>query len=427
MISALLPRLVPRGYRPALADRRFRRLLPALAASDLGDGMSTVAVAWLAVELAPPGAAGPLIAAALVAYVLPGALGGVLLGRRLQPMPPQRLMRADALLRAVLLGCVPVGQALGLLHPAVFVALLAGSSLLHAWGGGARYALVARLLPAEHRLAANALLSTGVWVSTVVGPALAGLLAGPLGPAGIIGLDAASFGLLALRAGRTEVPDDAPAPTGTRLRDGLRVLRARPELLGLTAVTWLFNLCYGPVEVALPLFVGEELRAGAGLLGAYWAVFGLGAVAGAVTVGALRRLPLRPVLLGIVAGHGVAMLSFGPHGPAAVSLAGFAAGGVVYGPYSALVSHLFQERTPQAWLTTVLALRGTVLLTAAPTGAALGGVLAGPLSPRQVLVGTGLAMVAVAAVAALVLVRRAPSAGGGRARHPGAGPLPTIE
>ncbi|WP_051812290.1 MFS transporter [Kitasatospora sp. MBT63] len=422
MISALLPRLLPRGYRPVLADRRFARLLTALAVSDLGDGMSTVAVAWLAVHLAPPGAAGPLVGAALVAYVLPGAVGGVLLGRVMRPLAPDRLIRADAALRAVLLGCVPLAQVLGLLHPAVLVALLACSSVLHAWGSGARYAMVARLLPPEHRLAANALLSTSTWVSTIAGPALAGLLAGCAGPAWIIGLDAATFGLLAVRAGRPgpgPAAPQAPEPAGGGTGAGLRVLRARPELLGLIGVTWLFNLCWGPVEVALPLYVAQDLRAGSDLLGLYWAVFGVGAVAGSLTAGALRRLPLWPVVLGVLAGHGAAMLAFGPQAPAVASLLGFALGGVVYGPYSALVANLFQERTPGRWLTTVLALRGTVLLTAAPAGAALGGALAPVLGPRQILVGTGLAMVAVAGAAALLraLTRAAPAAA----------PLPTIE
>ncbi|MEV4614340.1 MFS transporter [Kitasatospora sp. NPDC049258] len=428
MISSLLPA----GYRSALADRRFRRLLPALALCDLGDGMSVVAVAWLAVALAPPGGGGPLVAAALVAHVLPGALGGLLLGRLLRPLAPQRLIRADALLRAVLLGCVPLAQVLGLLRPPLLVALLAGSSLLHAWGGGARYALVAGLLPSRHRLAGNALLSTSAWVSTILGPALAGLLAGPLGPAGIIGLDAVTFLALTLATGRPgspTPPTPAPAPAGGRgggPRDGLRVLRSRPELLALTALTWLFNLCWGPVEVALPLFVAQHSRSGAGLLGGYWAVFGLGAVAGSVAVGVLRRLPWWPVVLGIVAAHGLALLSFAAT-PTAVSLAGFAAAGLAYGPYSALTSHLFQERTPAAWLTTVLALRGAVLLTAAPAGSALGGVLAGPLGPRRILVAAGLAMAAVAAAAALVRALRRPGSTGRPAPAPAREPLPTIE
>ena len=41
-------RLVPAAYRPVLAHRVFRRLILGFGVSYLGDGMSFVAVAWLA-------------------------------------------------------------------------------------------------------------------------------------------------------------------------------------------------------------------------------------------------------------------------------------------------------------------------------------------------------------------------------------------
>ncbi|MFG3053393.1 MFS transporter [Kitasatospora sp. NPDC048239] len=408
MISARLLRRLPQAYRPLFAHRPFRRLLPALAISDLGDGMSMVAVAWLAVQISPPGARGPLIGAAVAAYILPGAIGALLLGRWLRSLPAQRLIRANAWTRALFLGCIPLAWALGILHPALYLALLAGSSLLHAWGGGAKYALAAQVLPAEQHLAANALLSTSTCASTIVGPALAGVLAAAIAPAWIVGLDALSFAALALQSARLGEPD-TPAPAGPapdiRPGEGLRLLRARPELLGLLAVTWLFNLFYGPVEVALPLFVAQDLHAGAGALGLYWAAFGIGAVTGTLAVGTLRNLPLWPVLLCIIAGHGLAMLPFGLHAPAVFSLGGFALGGVVYGPYSALAFKLFQDHTPATLLTTVLALRASVLLTASPVGAALGGPLTTALGARQVLTGTGIAMIFVAACVAALRIR----------------------
>jgi hypothetical protein len=41
-------------------------------------------------------------------------------------------------------------------------------------------------------------------------------------------------------------------------------------------VTWVFFFLYGPVEVALPVYVAVDLQAPAGLLGAYWTTFGVG-------------------------------------------------------------------------------------------------------------------------------------------------------
>ena len=396
--------MVPRGYQAVFANRPFRDVVPAIAASDVGDGMSMVAVVWLAMHVGPQDTAGPFIGAAVAAYVLPGAVGALLFGRWLRGLSARRLLRANALVRAAFLGCVPLAWTIGELQPALYLALLAGSSLLHGWGGGAKYALVSELLPVGERLAGNAVLSTSGWASTIVGPALAGALAAVISPAWIIGLDALSFAFLAVRSGR--VPESKPpaSPSAAGERGNWRILVTRSELLGLLALTWLFNFLYGPVEVALPLFVAQNLHGGASLLGLYWAVFGVGAVAGALSIGAFRRMPRWPVMIGIVAGHGVAMLPFGLPVPNAVSLTGFALGGLIYGPYSALTFTRFQVLTPASWLTTVLAIRSAVLLTASPVGAALGGPLTAAAGPRSILAGTGVAMIVLAGLATVLWI-----------------------
>ncbi|MFJ7589279.1 MFS transporter [Streptomyces sp. NPDC097617] len=433
MTPAQTTRLLPQTYRPLFAHADFRRLLPALAASDVGDGMSMVAVAWLAIEIAPPGQSGMLLGAALAAYALPGAAGALLLGRWLRRLPAGRLLVADSRIRAVLLGCVPLAWAAGALHPVLYVALLAGSSVLHAWGNAGRYSLIAQIVPPDQRLAANALVSSSASASIVVGPALAGFLAAVISPAWLIGLDALSFAVLAVRAGRLrgastgtggkkkekerEEAQDAAGPVGAgRSAAGLHRLRKQPELLGVLALTWFFNFLYGPAEVALPLHVTDDLHAGAGLLGLYWALFGAGAVLGGLAAGALRRFPLWPVTLGIVAGWGLTLVPFGLGASAPVTLACFTLGGLIYGPFTALSYTLFQERTPAAWLTTVLAARSAALLTAGPVGTALGGPLIALLGPRQVLAASGIATVVLAAIGAAVRVWgmrgvRAPSPG----------------
>jgi MFS family permease len=215
-------------------------------------------------------------------------------------------------------------------------------------------------------------------------------------PVWIIGLDAATFAVLAFQAARITLPrSPASGPVAGGTRQGLSILPRQPELLGLLVVTWVFNLAFGPVEVALPMFVSTNLDAGAGLLGAYWAAFGIGAVIGALALGAARRLPLWPAMLGIIAGHGVGMLPFAITHTALPSLIGFAFAGLVYGPYSALSFTLIQDRAPADLLTTVLAARSAVLLTASPLGAALGGFLLDRTSAPAILVGCGALMITV--------------------------------
>ncbi|MDV6288100.1 MFS transporter [Streptomyces sp. UP1A-1] len=292
MFSVAPGRLLPGPYRSLFADRTFRRVMPVFALSDLGDGMTVVAVAWFALALGPDGGQGALAGIAVAAYVLPGALGALVLGRWMRQLPARRLLVTDSTLRAVLLGAVPLAHVAGLLTPAVYVGLLGASSLLHAWGKAGKHALFAPLLPEDQRLAANSVISTSLWTATIAGPALAGLLVGVISPAWIIGLNAATFAMLALQTGRTNLPRTPVPPVTGGTQHGLSILRRQPELFGLLLVTWVFNLAFGPVEVALPLFVSDDLDAGAGLLGVYWSAFGSGAVIGALALGAAKRLPL---------------------------------------------------------------------------------------------------------------------------------------
>jgi predicted MFS family arabinose efflux permease len=403
----LLQRVVPAGYRQVLANRVFRRLTLGFGVSYLGDGMSFVAVAWLAIELAPAASAGLWVGAAVAAYTLPGVVGALVFSRRLRRMPARRLLLADNVVRGVFLGAVPIAWLAGVLTLPSYVVLLGVSSLLHAWGSAGKYTLLAELLPAEQRLAANTVVSTLNFAATIAGPAIAGVLVLHVSSALVLGLDALTYVFLAVLVARTRLPRSSPvAPVdGEAARGGFALLRSHPELLGLLALTWFFNLLYGPVEVALPLHV-TELGAPGTLLGLYWMLFGIGAVLGGLAVGALRRLPLWPVTVGIVLAWGFSLLPFGFDAPTAVTVACFTLGGAIYGPFVALSVTLMQAKSPPRHLSAMLAARSAALLTASPLGAALGGPLTAALGPQWTLGGSGLATVALGVIACAILVVR---------------------
>jgi MFS transporter, DHA3 family, macrolide efflux protein len=164
----------------------LRRVLPGAAASALGDGMSAVAIAWLALKLAPEPSRGLLVGAAVAAYLLPGAVGAVALRRWLGGRGGARLASVNAMLRAAALGLIGCLALAGRLDPAGYVALLAISSLLSAWGVAGKYTLIADLLPPDQRVAGNTVFGLADQTSLMIGPALAGLLAAAAGPAVVI-------------------------------------------------------------------------------------------------------------------------------------------------------------------------------------------------------------------------------------------------
>ena len=360
---------------PVIASPVLRRLLPAFALSAVGDGMSAVGVAWLAIRIAPPADRDLVVGVAVAAYTLPGAAGAVLLARPLRALAARHLVAADAALRAVTLSVIP---------------------LLYAFG-------------ARPGRAAGRVLVLHAWACPAA--TVAGLHRTPPMP---------SFAILAVAAAtarghpRTTGPADAGQPG--RARGFAVIARSRP-LAGLLALTVAFFFLYGPVEVALPLYVTGPLRGSAALLGLFWTVFGIGATAGSIIAGLTRRLPVWPVLVAAVIGWGAALAPLGLLRLPVPALACFAAGGLLYAPYPALSASLFQRESPAELLSQVLAARGALTVLATPLGTALGGPLTAWLGAQHTLLVSAAATIASGLAATALLTTQRRNQAGARMRR----------
>jgi predicted MFS family arabinose efflux permease len=406
--------MIPGVYRDLLRDAQARRLLSGMGVSALGDGMSMVSVAWLAVLTAPAGNTGLFVGLAVAAYSLPGAAGAVALGRLLRHRPARVLVLASSWLRAGCLGAIALMWAAGALAPYAYVALLAGSSVLSAWGGAGESTMLSQLTGRHGRLAANSLYSAQASLAVIIGPALAGVLIAPLGVGSLLAVDAASFAFLGIQAWRTRLTSEAAeeAASGGGTESGFRQLR-RLGLMSLTMLTWLFFFLYGPVEDALPVYAARDVHASAGLLGAYWTAFGAGALVASLVTGTLRNRNIRRVTLLIVIGWGACLLPFA-FAPAPVTLTCFAVGGLIYGPFIPLTSTLLQSSTPVASLPAVLAARGAIITVASPLGTAAGGPLVAALGAAWTLTASGAATVALALATGIIWARRRQARPAGR-------------
>jgi hypothetical protein len=432
----LIERVRSSPYYPALTHPVLRRILPGAAASALGDGMSAVAIAWLALKLAPPGSRGLWVGAAVAAYSLPGAAGAVLLRRWLHGRGGARLVFVNAVLRAAALGLIGALAIAGRLDPAGYVALLGASSLLSAWGVAGKYTLIADLLPAAQRIAGNSVFGLADQLSLMVGPALAGVVTALAGPAVVISLDAASWVVLAVSYARiaplaarltaapapaSDQPGPSPAPASDRPEPspaaapapapaadragGWAVIRSSPVLPGLLALSFVFYLLYGPIEVALPVHIASDLHGSAALLGTFWAVFGVGAVIGELTAPFLRRWPVWPTMTGIVIGWGLAIVPLGLPTPLWAGLAAFFAGAVIWGPWLSLSMAVLQDASPPGALAQVIAARSSLLILASPLGTALGGPIVAALGARGTLLASAVTTIALGLITTAVLAR----------------------
>jgi MFS family permease len=390
-----------RAYRQVLKQPVLRRILPGVAVSSLGDGMSLVAVAWLAVQIAPADQAAVWTGLAVAAYSLPATLGAALFARLVRRFSGAQLVAADAAVRTLALGTIALFAITGHLAPAGYVLLLALSSLLHAWGSAGTYTLIAELLPDRDRLAGNTLISTFQQAAFIVGPALAGGVAAVAGPGWVIAIDALSFACLAvscvLARRRFSV---APQPPEAVTAGGWRTIAGRPQLLGLLAVTCVFFFLYGPVEVALPIYVAHDLGGSSALLGAYWTAFGLGAVAGGLAAGILRGRRLSTVVAVIIVGWGASLLPMALSHAVWAGLAGLALGGLIYGPFTAICVAMFQEASPPQLLSRVLATRTALTIPATALGTVVGGPAVAVWGAQVTLLWSALLTIALGVVVA---------------------------
>jgi MFS family permease len=354
----------------------FRSLALGTFVSNLGDGMAIVAVPWLALHVA--GSTSPALAVglALAATYAPGVPVGLLLGWIGRDVPARTAVALDCVLHGGLLTVVSLLAWAGRLELATYVVLLACSALFRTLGLGGRRTLVAALVEPDRRFPANSLVSTLQQFATyILGPALGGIGTAVLGANAVLLVDGLSFGALLLAV--LTIPAERAA--GSRAR-GARVtalgsLLAHPRVAVVLLVAFVFHAAYGPFEVAVPLQVRSQLHGDAALLGLLWTVLGVGAVASSMLIGVVRRVPMRALIVAVMLGWGLATTVFAFATSATPALLGFAAGGLAWGPYLAVVTTILQNEVRADHLAPVNLSWASMTFTATP----LGVVAASPL------------------------------------------------
>ncbi|MFJ3790541.1 MFS transporter [Kitasatospora sp. NPDC090091] len=407
-----------RSRLSVLGEHDFRWFFVGYATSLFGSSMAPVAVAFAVLDGGGGGTdLGWVMAARILPIVLVMPAGGVAADR----LGSRGVMLAADVLRCGVQGVFAAALAAG--HAPVWAMV----GLVALWGLGegvflpALGALVPGLVARKDCLAdANALLGLARSVSTVAGPALAGVLVAWSGPASVLLVDAVTYGVGALALARLAVAGLAgagPAEPGASasmlpdLREGWSEFRSRPWLWVTTVQMAFFNLLvWAPFLVLGPLTAQRRLG-GAGAWGLVMGVYGAGAVLGGLLV--LGRRPARPLAVATVAALGWAL-------PSAALAAGAplpwtAAAALVAGVGSAVCGALY-ETTMQRWvpgdvLARVTAFGGLGAFVLGPLGLAA----AGPLADR-VGAGTVLAFGAVwqlASGVAVLAVREVRCAGWG--------------
>ena len=384
----------------------------------ISDEMFSVGVVLLVLDRT--GSAG-LAGLVVSAITLPSLVTGPLLGAWLDLTGRRRwLMVIDQVVIAVVLVAIIALTGHGPDWSVPAVALLAGLTYPLSFGGFT--SLIPAIVPEELLAGANALEASSFNFALVVGPALAGTLAGVFDPAVSLAVEAALaiaalFLILAIpNLDRTGVGERARSLGGI-VAAGLRQIVDVPQLRGVTAAGALGLGGLGLLTVAFPLFAVEHLGAERNDAGYLWAAFALGSTFGALGLVRLqRRFPAERIVVVALAMFGALMLLWPLATALPVMLGLVALAAMADGPGLAATFAVRQQRVPAD-------LHGQVFTTAAglKVGSfSLGAALAGPVatglgSAEAILLAAALQFAAAAAGFALMrwpARRRAPAPAG---------------
>jgi len=386
------------GFR-ALRERNYRLYWLGQLVSMTGTWMQTTAQAWLVLQLtSSPFAIGLVAAFQFTPVMLLALFGGVIADR----VPRYRMIivtQTLAMLLATLFGTL-VGLHLIQLWQIYLLALLQG--VVNALDQPVRQSFAVELVTPANRTNAIALNSVLFNVSRIFGPALAGVLIGPLGIAAILYLNAASFlavlvGLLLMDTSQIIArPPQPKAPVWQQLREGLSYTWRTPEvLLAMILVGGIGTFGYN-FSVTLPLIGGFLLHTDAAGYGVLGASLGVGSLLAALTNAYMRRVTLWR-LLGAAAAFSlllgaVALSSHYPTTTLLLLLLGFA--GI---SFTTAANTLIQLRAPDELRGRVTSLYFLLFAGSTPLGGLLIGSAANAFGVADaLLLCAGLCLAAVA-------------------------------
>jgi MFS family permease len=403
-----------------LGRRDFRLLFLGQGVSVLGDRMVVVALAFAVLELGGSASDVGLVLgfgwAPLVVTVLAGGVvadrtsrRGVMLTADLVRVVSQGLMAALLVTGAAeiwMLGALAgiTGAATGFFNPA-------------------STGLLPEVVPDEELQPANALRSTAVSASEILGPLLAGVLVAVVGAGWAIAADAATFAASAVCLALLRPPartEREPASFLSEMREGWVEFRSRRWVWSFVGYFAIGNLVWGAWSVLGPVLAERDLG-GAAIWGTVLGAVGVGALAGSLVATQIR--PRRPLLLVTLMDglFGLPLVFLAAAAPVpllacAAFLSGF---GLMLG--MSVWESTLQRHIPSGSLSRVAAYDWFGSYVFYPLGLALWGSVAAAIGIHTALwVASGMYAACVAALLAVPEVRTLPPsavAGSGERRH----------
>ena len=304
------PTARPMGNRDVLRLPEFRKLFAAQAISDVGDGMTFMALLLLVNNLTHSPAA---LAVLSIAVAVPSMVGGVIAGAYADRLDRRRIMIvSDAVRAALVLVFVIAGtvERLPILYVVAFLQAAVGTLF-----SPSRGALIPKVVSREGLMAANGLGQLSRMIGGLVGTGLTGVIFALSGAAWpVFVLDAATFVasvLIVLRVdpalGRVPEHPAGAARQGVRASavEGLRIIGRSPTLVATVAGLAIAMLGLGAVNVLFVPFLIDVLHESAAWAGPLEAAQTISMVlASGLVAGLATRASHQSIVIGSLVGVG---------------------------------------------------------------------------------------------------------------------------
>ena len=282
-----------------LTDRRFRRLWIGSAISLAGDQFYLVALPWVVLQLTGSAVAmGTMLMTAAIPRAVLMLMGGAIADR----VSPRRVLLASATWRTLVVGIVGVLLWRHTLKMWELYALGLAFGIADAFSMPASSAFLPSLVPRDRLVSANSVMQTTAQLTTIAGPAPAGLVITALGAAWAFLIDAVSF--LFIIAALWTLPDPPASAVNTKspmwhsVLDGLRYVRQDAALSTLLLVASMLNVCIsGPLSVGMAYMAKTRFGSPAAF-GLTMSALAAGGLIGAAVAGLVRVRRRGLLLLG---------------------------------------------------------------------------------------------------------------------------------
>jgi MFS transporter, DHA3 family, macrolide efflux protein len=400
------------GWRQLLRDRNVRWLYAGQMISQVGDGVSKVALLWFVYAMTDSALKMSLIG---VLQTIPPLVFGPFAGVLLDRIEKRRAMIVIDAVRTVLLASIPILYAMGLLNLPELYMLVFVIAMFSMAFGPALNATLPLIVKKEQLTGINALMQSAMTIGQLLGPALSGVLIAAIGAQNALYVNAAGFCISAV----CKIPLRLPHVRAHRssnnvwtqalkdLKDGIRFVFVKQRLLFLLMiVASIFTLGSTAFVYLLPVIGDRLLHVGAVALGALWSSLSAGILATTVWLiwkpqqTVCGRIWMIAVAAAIAAGAVPALLM-------SESIL-FAAGlivvvGATSGLITPLVSASLQERTPKDLMARVFGLFNTGTMVFSMLGMTVFGWAADRFGPGVSLVTIGIVNGVAAAVSMVLL------------------------